>query len=382
MSATIFSEIVARVQNFCTNELGALYLDITKDRLYTMPTDSHGRRSAQSAMYRIAEALVRWLAPVLSFTAEEIWQQLPGERGDSVLFETWYEGLAATQNSPEQRRYWADLLAIRDTASRVLEGMRKAEQIGAALEAKLVIHADEATQARFAEAANELRFFFIVLGFAVRVTDRAARTTPRKWNWTAPKCGCPPASAAPSNAYAAGIVATTSAWPRRTSELVAVAASAISKARAKIGAGSDLAAPSSRKAGDGWGGVALDLKVKSPLPAAPCEQGRRKSGSSAIYNAALYCPIPESPRCHFSSQPSHHDQQTQRTRLAVAVRCRHRARSAQQGLGIAGIAAGGHAASGDSRFRTGHWRSTPVPRSVFWRAVPAGSAGSSCCWRW
>ena len=157
-----FPEIVARVQNFCTNELGALYLDITKDRLYTMPTDSHGRRSAQSAMYRIAEALVRWLAPVLSFTAEEIWQQLPGERSDSVLFETWFDGLSAAQASSDQRRYWAELLAIRDTASRVLEGMRKAEQIGAALEAKLVIHADEATRARFAEAADELRFFFIV----------------------------------------------------------------------------------------------------------------------------------------------------------------------------------------------------------------------------
>jgi isoleucyl-tRNA synthetase len=156
-----FPEIVQRVQNFCTNELGALYLDITKDRLYTMPTESLGRRSAQSAMYRIAEALVRWLAPVLSFTAEEIWQHLPGERGESVLFETWYEGLAATQGSPEQRRWWGDLLAIRDTASRVLEGMRKAEQIGAALEAKLTIHADEATLARYAPAAEELRFFFI-----------------------------------------------------------------------------------------------------------------------------------------------------------------------------------------------------------------------------
>ncbi|WP_027484820.1 isoleucine--tRNA ligase [Rhodanobacter sp. OR87] len=156
-----YPEVVARIQNFCTNELGALYLDITKDRLYTMPTDSRGRRSAQSAMYRIVEALVRWLAPILSFTAEEIWQALPGERGDSVLFETWYDGLAATQNSPEQRRWWADLLAIRDTGARVLEGMRKAERIGAALEAKLAIHADEATVARYAPAASELRFFFI-----------------------------------------------------------------------------------------------------------------------------------------------------------------------------------------------------------------------------
>jgi isoleucyl-tRNA synthetase len=162
-----YPEVVARIQNFCTNELGALYLDITKDRLYTMPTDSRGRRSAQSAMYRIAEALVRWLAPILSFTAEEIWQAMPGKRGGSVLFETWYAGLAATQGSPEQRRYWADLLAIRDAASRVLEGMRKAEQIGAALEAKLVIHADATIQSRYADVADELRFFFITSDFTL-----------------------------------------------------------------------------------------------------------------------------------------------------------------------------------------------------------------------
>src|SRR3546814_8793424 len=125
-------------------------------------------------MYRIAEALVRWLAPVLSFTAEEIWQQLPGQRGDSVLFETGYDGLAATQNSPEQRRYWTDLLSIRDSASRVLEGMRKAEQIGAALEAKLVIHADASIQSRYAAAADELRFFFITSDFTLApLTPRA-----------------------------------------------------------------------------------------------------------------------------------------------------------------------------------------------------------------
>ncbi|BBD80416.1 isoleucine--tRNA ligase [Aerosticca soli] len=156
-----FPEVIARVQNFCTNDMGALYLDITKDRLYTMPTDSHGRRSAQSAMYRIAEALVRWLAPVLAFTAEEIWRHLPGTRGASVLFETWYEGLAATEGTPERRRWWADLLAIREAATRALEPLRKAERIGAALDAELSVHADPATLARLAPAAAELRFFFI-----------------------------------------------------------------------------------------------------------------------------------------------------------------------------------------------------------------------------
>ena len=171
-----FPEVVARIQNFCTNELGALYLDITKDRLYTMPTDSHGRRSAQSAMFRITEALVRWLAPMLAFTAEEIWHAMPDtsapvKRGDSVLFEAWYDGLAATQGKPEQRRYWADLLAMRDTAAHVLEGMRKDGALGAALEANLVLHVDPVAQARYADIADELRFFFIVSGLELAPLD-------------------------------------------------------------------------------------------------------------------------------------------------------------------------------------------------------------------
>jgi isoleucyl-tRNA synthetase len=156
-----YPEIVARVQNFCTNEMGSLYLDITKDRLYTMPTASHGRRSAQSAMYRIVEALVRWIAPVLSFTAEEIWPLIPGARGESVLFETWYDGLAATQGTPERRAWWSDLLAIRTAAARLLEGMRSSGNIGASLQAEAVVHADSATRARYADVADELRFFFI-----------------------------------------------------------------------------------------------------------------------------------------------------------------------------------------------------------------------------
>jgi len=78
-----------------------------------------------------------------------------------VLFETWYDGLANTQGSPEQRRYWSELLAIRDTASRVLEEMRKNEKLGAALEAELTIHADPELIQRYAAMADELRFFFI-----------------------------------------------------------------------------------------------------------------------------------------------------------------------------------------------------------------------------
>ncbi|HVJ62192.1 MAG TPA: isoleucine--tRNA ligase [Tahibacter sp.] len=192
-----FPEIVQRIQNFCTNELGSLYLDITKDRLYTMPAASRGRRSAQSAMYRILEALVRWLAPILSFTAEEIWAAMPGKRSESVLFETWYDGLAATQNSPQQRLWWGDLIALRSQASKVLEGMRALGAIGASLEAEVTLYADADLADRYADVADELRFFFITskldlaalrdrpafsvvapkLGFDAYVDDEAKPTT-------------------------------------------------------------------------------------------------------------------------------------------------------------------------------------------------------------
>ena len=158
-----FPEVVQRVQNFCANEMGALYLDITKDRLYTMPADSRGRRSAQSAMYRIVESLVRWIAPVLSFTAEEIWSgHLPGTRDASVFFETWYDGLESTQGSAERRAWWNDLLAIRDSAAQVLEGMRKAGDIGSALDAEVTVYADPDVRQRFEAVTDELRFFLIV----------------------------------------------------------------------------------------------------------------------------------------------------------------------------------------------------------------------------
>ena len=161
-----FPEIVQRIQNFCTNEMGALYLDITKDRLYTMQPDSHGRRSAQSAMYRILEALVRWLAPILSFTAEEIWKLMPpatpgGARGESVMFETWYEGLEALQGSAEQRTYWSDLLKIRRDVAAYLESMRGKKEIGASLDAEIELPLSEEMLARYKEVGGELRFFFI-----------------------------------------------------------------------------------------------------------------------------------------------------------------------------------------------------------------------------
>jgi isoleucyl-tRNA synthetase len=111
-------------------------------------------------MYRILEAMVRWLAPVVTFTAEEIWASMPGSRSESVLFETWYDGLDVCVDA-DARGWWSTLLGIRATASQVLERMRKDGQIGASLDATLTIHADTAVQSALAESASELRFFFI-----------------------------------------------------------------------------------------------------------------------------------------------------------------------------------------------------------------------------
>ncbi|GAB3345261.1 isoleucine--tRNA ligase [Marilutibacter aestuarii] len=161
-----FAEIVQALLNFCSVDLGSIYLDVTKDRLYTMQEDSRGRRSAQTAMYHVIEAFVRWIAPVLGFTADELWGYLPapanGTREGNVLFATWYEGLAPMADdaalSPAR---FERLLELREEVSGVLEPMRAAGRIGAALEAEIRLACGVADQNWLAPLADELRFFFI-----------------------------------------------------------------------------------------------------------------------------------------------------------------------------------------------------------------------------
>lgn len=162
-----FAEIVQALSNFCSVDLGSLYLDVTKDRLYTMQENSRGRRSAQSAMYRIAEAFVRWIAPILAYTADEMWRHLPanteqGAREGNVLFTTWYDGLALlSDEAPLSAEDFARLLALRDDVSKTLEPMRAEGKIGAALEAEIALRCGVADQNWLAPFADELRFLFI-----------------------------------------------------------------------------------------------------------------------------------------------------------------------------------------------------------------------------
>ncbi|MFY0186168.1 isoleucine--tRNA ligase [Stenotrophomonas sp. PUT21] len=156
------AEIVQLLLNFCSVDLGSVYLDVTKDRLYTMPVDSRGRRSAQTAMYHIAEAFTRWIAPILSFTADELWGYLPGERKENVLFATWYEGLAPLPaDAPLNAADFDQLLALREQVAKVLEPMRANGAIGAALEAEITVAANEETASRWQPLAEELRFLLI-----------------------------------------------------------------------------------------------------------------------------------------------------------------------------------------------------------------------------
>ena len=156
-----FMAIYQGVQHFCAMDMGAFYLDIIKDRLYTMPTGSVGRRSAQTAMYHISEALVRWMAPILSFTAEEIWEELPGDRDMSVFSATWYEGLFSPQDDPRLEASITGLRVIGDEVARQIEAMRSEGKLGSSLQANVHLYVNETAQSVLDEAGDELRFILI-----------------------------------------------------------------------------------------------------------------------------------------------------------------------------------------------------------------------------
>jgi isoleucyl-tRNA synthetase len=166
-----FHLIYQKVHNFCVNDLGALYLDVLKDRMYTTPATGLARRSAQTAMHHIAQAMVRWLAPILSFTAEEIWQVLPGRdaAAKSVFLTTWHEFPAL----PDARVDWDALLQLRAAIQRELEKLREADVIGAPLEAEVDVYALPELARRYGGVGEELRFLTITSAARVHAVEAA-----------------------------------------------------------------------------------------------------------------------------------------------------------------------------------------------------------------
>lgn len=157
-----FHLIYQKVHNFCVVDLGGFYLDVIKDRQYTTQTDGLPRRSCQTALYHIAEAMVRWLAPVLSFTADEIWGFIPGQRGPTVFTETWYDRLASLPDDDRfDRAFWDQVLAARVAIGPAFEAARKAELIGSSLDAELDLYCDDALYRALSRLEDELRFVLI-----------------------------------------------------------------------------------------------------------------------------------------------------------------------------------------------------------------------------
>jgi isoleucyl-tRNA synthetase len=152
-----FHLVYHKVHNFCVVDLSAFYLDVVRDRLYTTPAGSLPRRSAQTALHHIVQGMVRWLAPILSFTAEEIWRALPGARGESVFLATWYEAPEATAADID----WTSLMGLRREVLKELEKLRDDGAIGAPLDAEAHVYCVPAEYARFDALGDELRFFLI-----------------------------------------------------------------------------------------------------------------------------------------------------------------------------------------------------------------------------
>ena len=156
-----FHQLYQRVHHFCVLDLGGFYLDVIKDRQYTTQADSLARRSAQTAMWHIAEALVRWLMPVLSFTADEIWDHLPGERSASVFEAEWYEGLVELEDAQKQRVFWEEILQLREVVAKSIEDLRNEQVLGATLEAEIDLFCSEPLATRWAALGEEMRFLLI-----------------------------------------------------------------------------------------------------------------------------------------------------------------------------------------------------------------------------
>jgi isoleucyl-tRNA synthetase len=174
-----FHVIYQKVHNFCVVDLGAFWLDVLKDRLYTTPAAGEPRRSAQTAMWHVAESMVRWLAPILSFTAEEIWRHLPAAEGrpESVFLSEWHvlpalpiEDHPASGSAPID---WDAVLALKADVARELERLRTEGRVGAPLEAIVDVWCEPAQRERLSTLGDELRFVLITSGASVH--DAAGR---------------------------------------------------------------------------------------------------------------------------------------------------------------------------------------------------------------
>lgn len=189
-----FQSVYAALYNFCTVALSARYFDIIKDRLYIYAPKSRERRAAQTALFKIADNLARLVAPILVFTADEIWENLPTQTVQSVHLAEFPQ-LAGTKDAKLSVR-WENLFAVRDEVLKSLETARAEKLIGSGLEAKVLLTASGETFELLKNYENELRFIFIVSQvelnqasnsetLMVKVSRADGEKCERCWNYSA-----------------------------------------------------------------------------------------------------------------------------------------------------------------------------------------------------
>ena len=183
-----FHPVVSKLQVFCSEDLGAFYLDVLKDRLYTTAPGSHARRSAQTALWHMTHAMLRWMAPFLSFTAEEAWKVFAPSKPGSIFVET-YSDVSAWQDDALLDK-WKQVRAVRDESNRRIEDSRSAGQVGSSLQANVEVAANAQTHAVLASLGDDLKFVLItskaVLTALADGDAEAFRVTPEASNAT--KC--------------------------------------------------------------------------------------------------------------------------------------------------------------------------------------------------
>jgi isoleucyl-tRNA synthetase len=171
-----FHQIYQKLHNFCVRDMGGFYLDIIKDRIYTCAEDSLPRRSAQTALHQIAEAFVRWIAPILSFTAHEIWGFMPGDRSDSVFVAEWFPLQRLGTDEVISKQDWAAILQAKEAINKVIEEQRNQGLIKGSLGADIELFADQDLHASLAKLGDELRFVTITSKAALRPLVEAGET--------------------------------------------------------------------------------------------------------------------------------------------------------------------------------------------------------------
>ena len=184
-----FHPVVAKLQVFCSEDLGAFYLDILKDRLYTAAPNSLARRSAQTALWHITNAMLRWMAPFLSFTAEEAWKVFAPSRSASIFIETYSDTSGWSDGALLAK--WSRIREIRDAVNKEIEAVRSAGKVGSSLQANVVIGVNEADRALLQTLGDDLKFVTITstatLGtseeLSVAVSPSAAQKCERCWHY-------------------------------------------------------------------------------------------------------------------------------------------------------------------------------------------------------